>query len=504
MLRLLSIVAIVAICGCGPRSGGDSPAVPARKAALVVVAPDAAALDRTIGVLAPLGGEHLAVIRFATPGDGGGVWPTASFADRGLSTDAPVGAAITSDGVIVRWAGVGEAGRLRAAFDAVPGAARWRADRAELWRFGEAGIAVIAGPRAAIVSGGAASRRDRVALELASGALEVGAEPAADGLRLEIDGELLIATFTPEPGPIMAALGADLGRIRIGLSAAPDRVVIDVEVRPAPGTFAEHVVAGAHGPGMITPSGLFAVSTQVTPEEAVALLTELGARAQVDVAALIQSTRHGPAAITGELSLAPGAIAVRFAEGSTMRLVASLIPHLVDSQSEAERTFVIGTTSANRKGGLGVDPQAFANRPTPAPDPPAIPLLEDENTDVPWSLDYRDARNAFELAVTARSAAIAARDHAAYVFLIKWDRVIGNSLSIPLVGGPDGYRGRGEWRPRRGTIAETVERASANFGTVTARARDITRTHDAALAARQHALEIRARDVSEWDRSHRP
>src|SRR5262245_27393274 len=100
VLAVVAVVAVVIAAGCGPATHGPTPppAAAVHKAALVAVAPDAATLDSMIAVLAPVGGDKLATLKFAVEGRIP-AWPTAELAGHGVRADGPCGIAVTGDGV---------------------------------------------------------------------------------------------------------------------------------------------------------------------------------------------------------------------------------------------------------------------------------------------------------------------------------------------------------------------------------------------------------------------
>jgi hypothetical protein len=491
------VVAAVAAAACGPKPGAEPPAAATERAAFVVAAADAGTLARAIDALDPLGGERLAAIGFGV----GEPWPIADYAARGLDAGAPLGLAFTGDGVAIRWAKVADAAALARALDAVPGAVRWRTDDGAMWKIGGE-IAVAARDRVGLVAGGAASRRDQVALALGSGALAVALAPAAGALAVEVDGTFVIDALVAAPGPLLTQLGADLGRIALTMTAAPDEVAVTLDVHPAAGTLAERLCAGASGRGIIAPMGPAAFGTALTPDDAAALLAELGPAHRVDVAALMRApgAGGGPSPLTGQLAFGPDAITVQFADPSTMRLVAVALPGLAEASGGDVAAFGERGLGYVAGAGLVIAPQDHAETPALAPDPPEPPSLDDENTDVPWSEEFRAARTAYEKALEARANAIRQRAGALYTARRQWDAALGDGVAIPLARTPDGFHGQASWRPAHGTIAATAAAAAAELAAVERLTPDVERAHAAALAAHHHALQIRAGDVAAWDR----
>jgi hypothetical protein len=493
------VVAAAAAVACGPRPGAEPlPTAATERAAFVIAAADAGTLARAIDALDPLGGERLAAIGF---GFGAGEpWPVADYAARGLRADAPIGLAFTGDGVAIRWAQVADPAALARALDAVPGAARWRTDDGVMWKIGGE-IAVAARDRVGLVAGGAASRRDQVALALGSGALDVALAPPAGALAVEADGAFVIGALVAAPGPLLARLGADLGRIALTMTAAPDEVAFTLAVRPAPGTLAERLCAGAAGRGIIAPMGPAAFATALAPDDAAALLAELGPAHRVDVAALLRAPGTGaPSPLTGQLAFGPRAITVQFADPATMRLVAVALPGLAESSATDVAAFGDAGLGYVAGAGLVIAPQDHAETPVIAADPPEPPSLDDENTDVPWSEEFRAARTGYEKALEVRASAIRQRAGALYTARRQWDDALGEGVAIPLSRATAGFHGRASWRPAHGTIAATVTAAAAELAAVDRLTPDVERAHAAALAAHRHALQIRAADVAAWDR----
>jgi hypothetical protein len=493
---------LVTIAACGPaRAPEPTPQDgTGTKAALVVVAPDVATLDRTIDVLAPVGGDHFAAFRFGTVAP----WPASELAARGVRADAPIGGAITADGVVVRWAGVADATKLGAALDREPGAQRWDAEGTALWRLGDDALAVVGKERTAVVAGGAATVRERTALAIASGALDASAPLHAGGLAIEIDGTFLVARLVPEPGPIATKLGTDVGRIRVGLTAAPEVVGVDVDVHPAAGTLAAEMIAGASGAKMMTPDTRISFATRIAPERAVELLTELGQPYEIDVGEVVQAIGRGPALLAGDIAFGPGAVSVRLADVDTMEVVSRMFAPIVYDRDYGLGSMTVGDHgSYGPNAGVVLRPARFGAPPAIADPPEKPPAIDDDNGDVPWSLEYKQARKAYEAAVAKLATAITYRTTAINAAWNQWTQAFGYAVAIQLVPSGGGYQGHGEWHPAKGTIAASVAAASAEFNDLRHHDNDVAAAHAAALAARQHALEIRARDVQAWDNQKR-
>lgn len=500
-----AVLAVVLVAGCGPATHGPTPtaAATAHKAALIAVAPDAATLDGLIEVLAPVGGDRLAALRFGVDGRIP-AWPTAELARHGVRADAPIGIAVTADGVVIRWAAVADAHALATAFDATPGGARWKTEGADLWRFGDDAIAVVVNDRVAALSGGAGSKREQAALELASGELEVTAAPRTGGIAIELDGESLIAAAVSEPGPVLRRIGVDLGRIRVEVSAANAVVGVDVEVAPAAGSLAAELVAGGAGGKMMIPDAPVGFATRISRAHVGDVTTELAAPQQVDVPGYLKAIgRDADKVFDGAIGFAPGTVTVRFVDLDTMVLVSKLIDPLVYDHDYDHGAIAVGGNSADGAGGIGVvlAPGRFASPGEQTAAKPPLPKLEDENTDVPWSMDYRDARTAYETAETKYDVAVAAKKSAADLAWYRWKQTFGVvSIELtPMAGRRGAFHGHGEWHPHDGSIAATVASATAEFDVMAGLDRDIEATYTTALAAHDKALKIRAKDVQAWD-----
>jgi hypothetical protein len=492
------LVALAVTAACGPRGASPPPVPPpaaVAAAALVVTAPDAATLARTEDVLAPMVAGRLAAIRIGI----GEPWPVAELAARGVAVEAPLGAALTADGVAIRWATVASAEQLARAFAAAPDATRWTGPDGQLWKIGAATIAVIARGRAAVITEGAPSTRERVALALAAGAVRVDTTPAPGGLAVELEAGLLLDLFVePEPGDLLDQVGADLGRIHATLVAAPERVAVEVVVAPRPGTLAERLIAGAQGTGAPIARGPFALSTRLAPAEVARVLEELGPRGGVDAAYLLNRTPLRAGALTGELSLGPGGVGVRVVDQLTA------VQYTSNALVIAPNGLVFGRDAGHSTGaGLNLPVEAVAAFPLERKLPQDVGDLVDENTDVPWSQEYRAARTQFAAAEDKLGAARSALNAAWRTAQREWNIAWGPAVVVPLAPTGTGYRGRGEWRPPGGTIAAAAAAAAAKLAQVEAAEQAHLAALAAAAAARERAIAIRARDVSAWDRRHR-
>jgi predicted small lipoprotein YifL len=487
----LAAAMIASAAACGPKGGTTPPpADTVTPAPLVASAADAATLAAATEVLAPLGGADLSVLAFA---------PAVS----GLDAAAPVGIALTDDGVLVRWARIADAAALGAALDKLPGAERWDSDGNPMWRLTGDAIVATRGDRVGVATGGAPSSRERVALELAAGALGLGEAPAPGTLRLEVDAAFLVEVALPGPGPVFAQLGKDAGRLVATMTAAPDRVAFTVDARPTPGTLADRMFATANGAGIVRPESPFAFTVHLSREDALAVLSELAPRAKANATALLGATdAHGPAAITGTIALGLAGVSVQFVDLDATKAVTRQLPNLSDTNNQDVGIFGPLGAGSGSGGGFVLSPQSWTRLPdVPAP-PDDIPLLEDENTDVPWSEDYREARKAFDVAVRRRDNEIIARRSAVFGATQQFDIALGQGAVIPMVAMDGGYRGTGTWTPRHGTVAATVAKATTEFAQIPELTKEIDRLHAAALAARQHAIELRAKDVAAWDKAH--
>jgi hypothetical protein len=426
-------------------------------------------------VLAPIGGTQLSALR--VPGD---------------LAPAPLGAALTADGVLVRWATAGSAETLAASFAAA--GTRWSSPDGQLWKIGET-IAVVAGDRVAIVSAGAPSTRERTALAVAARGLRIDSPPTPRGLSIEVDAATLVELLLDDPpGELLAQVATDLGRITASVLAAPDRVTLEVAVAPAPGTLAERMLAGAHGVGAPIARGAVILSTNLTPEDAAQVLTAVGAREGLNVTHALGE--RGPSILTGQVSLGPGGVGLRVTDEAIQLQFAS------GALTVAPNGLVYGRTGATRGAGLNVSIESLAPIPLPPIDAPSVGPIADENTDVPWSQEYREARRAFDAKDRAVDAAVIALRSATGVAEQRWATVFGHALHVPFTRTASGFHGRGDWIPPAGTIAATAAAAAAELADLDALRANVTTAHAAAVAARQTAIEIRARDVAAWDRAH--
>jgi hypothetical protein len=429
-------------------------------------------------VLAPLAGGRLSILRI--PAD-----PIAA---------APLGAALTTDGVMIWWATAGSADKLAATFarQGTP----WSSPDGRLWKIGET-IAVLTDKRVAIVAAGAPSTRERTALAFAAGALRVDAPPTPAGLAIEVDAPTLFdLVLTDPPGDLLSQIATDLGRIKASLVAAPDRVTLEVQVSPTPNTLAERMIAGAHGLGAPIASGAVILSTSLSPDDASTVLQGVGQRAGLNISHMLGE--KGAAILTGQVSLGPGGVGLRVTDPFAVTL------HGSNAVTVAPNGLIFGGTRTGDTDGAGlnISIESVATLPLAAFEPPPLDPILDENTDVPWSPAYREARLAFDAQRDKLVAAVTARTNALNAAVYKWENAFGPALLVPFTRADTGFTGRGEWLPPKGSIAAAASAAAAELGDLDRHRTTISTTHAAAVAARATAIESRARDVAAWDRAH--
>ncbi|MEZ4367572.1 MAG: hypothetical protein R2939_15035 [Kofleriaceae bacterium] len=425
-------------------------------------------------------------------------------AELAFADDAPRRTAWVDDlGTEVR------AGRL-AAPDALaaqlatawPGAEHRFADGGALW-IGSDAVVARHGAWAYLVSGGAASSRLRAAVELADdGGLDGPADDA--DLALTIDGALLVTFFAGRAAgaPALIELGADLGPVTLRLDVADDAVDWSVTARPEPGSLAEDLVRRpAVGASDLAPSPV-AIGAALDPAQLATLLPAIAQPLEVNLSRVASDLE---AQLAGDVFLGVGAVSVTTREFVTLRLEAGARDQLdVLGLQVGENSVVVGGPSSIGVARAGVTLLPAYLLPALPPAPPPLPMpLTDDNPDVPWSREYRRARDRAQEAHEEAADRVKALGDK-LTFLAR-QRVLAVGASHGTFAATEGaWRARGSWLPAEG-LAALQDRLTA---TAARELRLPTEDHARAVAARAEAIaemvHVRAADVAAFDRTARP